>query len=91
MLAIEQRPAHIPLSVACRVLGLNRSTVYQHRSGLVGGDSVKRCRQHAPQPRGLSEQERQQVLDTLRSPPHCNQPPAEVYERCLSRVRPRAP
>ncbi len=83
MLAIEQRPAHIPLSVACRVLGLNRSTVYQRRSGLVGGDSVKRCRQHAPQPRGLSEQERQQVLDTLRSPPHCNQPPAEVYERLL--------
>lgn len=82
-LAIEERPNRLPLSVACRVLGLNRSSVYQRQKGLVGNDSTKRSRKNAPQPRALSEQECQSVLATLRSPEHSNQPPAEVYQRLL--------
>ena len=82
-LAIEQRPSRVPMSVACRVLGLNRSSVYLRRDGLVGQDSLKRCRRHSAQPRGLSAQERQHVLETLRSPEHQNQPPAEVHQRLL--------
>lgn len=82
-LVIEQRPARVPLRVACRVLGLNRSTVYHRRKGLVDGDSARRCRQQAPQPRALSALERQQVLGILRSPAHCNQPPGEVHQRLL--------
>lgn len=82
-LAIEQRPRRLPFRAACRALGLNRSSVYQRRNGLVGGDSTKRCRKQAPQPRALSAAERQHVLDLLRSPAHRNQPPAEVHERLL--------
>lgn len=82
-LALELRPGRVPLSTACRALGLNRSSVYQRRRGLVGDTSKKRCRRDAPQPRQLSTEERQQVLNTLRSPEHCNQPPAEVYQRLL--------
>lgn len=80
--AIEHRPDRLPMSVACRVLGLNRGSVYQRRRGLVGGEA-KRCRKHSSQPRALSKQERQDVLDTLRSEEYCNQPPAEVHERLL--------
>jgi putative transposase len=83
-LAIEQRPSRLPLSVACHVLGLNRSCVYQRRRGLVGGQG-NRSRKDAPQPRALSTQERQDMLETLRSEEYCNQPPAEVRERLLEK------
>jgi len=82
-LVIEQRPGRVPMRSACLALGLNRSTVYERQKGLAGSDSAGRCRQQAPQPRALSPSERQQVLDILRSPAHCNQPPAEVHERLL--------
>ena len=34
MMVLEERPAHVPFSLACDALGLNRSTVYarQRRS-----------------------------------------------------------
>ncbi len=83
-LAIEQRPERLPLSVACQVLGLNRSSVYQRRRGLVG-DQARRCRKLAPQPRALSPQERQSVRDTLHSEEYRDQPPAEVRERLLEK------
>ena len=83
-LAIEQRPERLSLSVACQVLGLNRSSVYQRRRGLAG-DKAKRCRKKAPQPRALSVQERQNVRDTLHSEEYRNQPPAEVRERLLEK------
>ncbi len=72
------------MSVACQVLGLNRSSVYQRRRGLAG-EEAKRCRKNAPQPRALSEQERQEVRDILRSEEYRNQPPAEVHERLLEK------
>lgn len=84
-IALEQRPARVPLQVACRVLGLNRSSVYQRRRGLIGGDSTRRCRKNAHQPRALSGLERQDVLATLHSPDYCNQPPAEVHQRLLEK------
>jgi putative transposase len=83
-LAIEQRPSRLPLSVACQVLGINRSSVYQRRRGLVGS-KANRSRKDAPQPRALSVQERQDVRDTLRSEEYCNQPPAEVHQRLLEK------
>ena len=83
-LAIEQRPSRLPLNVACQVLGLNRSSVYQRRRGLAG-DKAKRCRKNSSQPRALSVEERQAVLDTLRSEEYCNQPPVEVHERLLEK------
>jgi putative transposase len=80
-LAIEQRPSRLPLSVACQVLGLNRSSVYLRQRGLVG-NKAKRCRKKSSQPRALSPQERQAVRDILRSEEYRDQPPAEVRE-CL--------
>lgn len=81
-LAIEERPSRLPMSVACHVMGLNRSSVYERRRGLVG-HKAKRCRKQAKQPRALSFIERQEVLDTLRSEEYRNQPPAEVHHRLL--------
>ena len=83
-LAIEQRPSRLPLSVACEVLGLNRSSVYLRKRGLVG-EKANRCRKGSAQPRALSEQERQAMRDTLRSNEYRNQPPAEVRERLLEK------
>jgi putative transposase len=83
-LAIEQRPRRLPLSVACKVLGLNRSSVYQRRRGLAG-DKAKRCRKNSSQPRALSSDEQQAVLDMLGSEEYRNQPPAEVREQLLEK------
>lgn len=83
-LAIEQRPTRLPLSVACKVLGLNRSSVYQRQRGLVG-DKANRCRKNSVQPRALSEQECRTISDTLHSEEYRNQPPAEVHERLLEK------
>ena len=82
-LAIEQRPERVPLSVACRVLGLNRSSVYQRRRGLVGSDANQRCRKQAAQPRALHPQERQRLLEILHSVEYRDQPPVEVHQRLL--------
>ena len=84
-LTIEQRPKRVPLSVACQVLGLNRSSVYQRMKGLAGNDKTKRCRKQAVQPRALSRPKEQSVLATLRSPEYRNQPPAEVHQRLLEK------
>ena len=83
-LAIRQRPERLPLSVACNVLGLNRSSVYQRQRGLVG-DKANRCRKNSAQPRALSEQECRTISDTLHSEEYRNQPPAEVHERLLEK------
>ncbi|MFK7958372.1 MAG: DDE-type integrase/transposase/recombinase, partial [Lysobacterales bacterium] len=82
-LAINERPKRLSLARACRVLGLNRSTVHRRQRGLLGTDTAKRSRQQAAQPRALSAQECQEVLDTLHSAPYRNQPPAEVHQRLL--------
>ena len=66
-LAIEQRPERLSMNMACRVLGLNRSSVYQRRSGLVGVSAEKRCRKKSLQPRALSESEYNEVVRELPS------------------------
>jgi putative transposase len=71
------------MSAACRVLGLNRSSVLQRRLGRVGSDTRKHSRQQAAQPRALSGEERENVSVLLRSETYSNQPPAEIYQRLL--------
>jgi len=83
-LAIEQRPERLSVSLTCQVLGLNRSSVYLRRHGLVG-KKANRSRKESTQPRALSESERQDVLATLHSEQYCDQPPAEVHERLLEK------
>ncbi len=80
---IRERPSRLPLTQACRVLGLNRSSVYARRRRLADKVAPRRCRKGSRQPRALSAAERQHVLDTLHSDAFCDQPPAEVYESLL--------
>lgn len=82
---VEQCPAHIPLQRACDALSLNRSTVYARRQREAADEPPRRSRQDSPQPRALSAEERQQVIDTLNSEEFQDQPPRAVYFKLLER------
>lgn len=84
MMVLEERPPHVPLSSACDALGLNRSTVYT-RQRCTPPDPQKRSRRQAPQPRALSDAEKQAVLATLNQPEFWDQTPYQVYHTLLSR------
>lgn len=78
---VAQRPASLPLSMACRALGLNRSGCYvkpqpHHRTQTRNGKTTA-------QPRCLSEEENAHVLSILTSETYCDQPPQEVYHALL--------
>jgi len=80
---MEQRPKAVPMSTACSVLQLNRSSVYRRLTDPGDKSAANRSRKNAVQPRALSEEERRVVLETLHSELYCDQPPAEVYQRLL--------
>lgn len=82
---LNERPDRAPLAIACRALGLNRSTVYARgRAPLDEAERARRrSRKGCPQPRALSEVERQQVRETLYSEAYREQPPAEVHADLL--------
>ena len=82
---LHERPHRVPVATACRVLGLNRSTVYaRSRDPLDEAErALRRARKDSPQPRALAEAERQQVRDTLNSDTYRDQPPAEVHADLL--------
>ena len=83
---IEQRPDRLPMSIACQVLRLNRSSIYARRKRTTNGDTPsKRSRKTSVQPRALSEQECGHVITTLHSEPYRDQPPAEIYQRLLEK------
>lgn len=73
------------MTLACEVLGLNRSTVYRRRKAAVDTHPPRRSRKESVQPRALSAHEREHVIETLHSAPYCDQPPAEVYQRLLEK------
>ena len=80
---VTQRPKRLPIVQACHALGLNRSSVYALHKRTEGQRAAKRSRVRSIQPRALSEQERAAVLETLQRDEHCDQPPAQVYQRLL--------
>ena len=80
---VFHRPDKLPLTRACQVLGLNRSTVYAHQKRAANDEPPQRSRQQSVQPRALSAEERATVTLTLHSAPYCDQPPTEVYQRLL--------
>ena len=84
---LEQCPDRLPLTRACFVLDLNRSTVYAHQYRVANDESPHRCRKHAIQPRALSSEEREKVIEVLHSEPYADQPPAEVYQRLLEQQK----
>jgi putative transposase len=64
---------------ACRLLGASRATRYRRRRPPVCGPAAPR-----PVPaNALSEQERDHVLEVLRSPEYCDLAPAQVWARLL--------
>jgi len=86
---LHERPARLPLRRACAALGVNRSTLYARRRPARGttGPSEQRARKGCRQPRALSPEERQTVLETLHSEVYCDQPPAAVYPNLLEQGR----
>ena len=85
-MVIEQRPDRLPMSIACKALGLNRSSVYRWRKRAADGQPPpQRSRKASIQPSALSEQERAHIIETLHSAPYCDQPPTEVYHRLLEK------
>lgn len=84
---LEQRPARLPLAIACRSLGLNRGTVYAHQKRDRDERSAQTSRRDSVQPRALSPAQRQEVLDVLHSEQFCDQPPFAVYSELLEEGR----
>ncbi|OED50441.1 hypothetical protein AB838_02190 [Rhodobacteraceae bacterium (ex Bugula neritina AB1)] len=85
---VEHCSGHgVPLTRGCDALGVNRSTVYARRSSPRSDEQrrVNYSRKNSPQPRALSERQRQSVLDTLNSEEFADQPPSEIYHTLLER------
>lgn len=80
---IEQRPDRVPMTIACQMFELNRSSVYARLKRAKNETPPRRSRKASVQPRALSEQENTHVIETLHSAPYRDQPPAEVYQRLL--------
>ncbi|MFN3713667.1 MAG: IS3 family transposase [Alcanivoracaceae bacterium] len=83
---LEERPGRLPLATACRALGLNRGTLYA-RQKLVRRDTPLVPHTARPQPRALTDTERQTVLAIMNSDAYCDQPPAQVYQTLLEQGR----
>lgn len=84
-LVAQACPETVPVTVACRALDLNRSSIYERRRRDSNDDLSRRSRRHCPQPRALSEAERSHVRDVLYGDEFIDQPPQEIYQRLLQR------
>ena len=82
---IEQRPARLPLAMACRALGLHRSTVYARCRVAAEHGAARTARRDSPQPRRLAPAEREHILNGLNSREFRDQPPYAVYNTLLAR------
>lgn len=85
MTVLEHRPSRVPMTIACRALGLNRATVYARRKRACPDSEGKTSRRHSYQPRALSGAERQHILSVVNSSEFWDQPPYEVYHELLQR------
>jgi putative transposase len=84
---LQERPDRLPMAVACQALGLNRSTVYAHGKRSLTEQPSRTSRRGSAQPRALSPEQRQEVLDVLHSEEFRDQPPFEVYSALLEQGR----
>lgn len=80
---LQERPERLPMATACRALGLSRSTVYQWSKPTAQDAEPLLSRKDAPQPRALSQLERDNVREVLLSEEYRDQPPHEVYHALL--------
>jgi len=86
MRVLTQRPEPMPLTLACDVLGLNRSTVYTRRREKAAPNPEMRSPKRAPQPRALPASEHQAILNRMNRPEFWDQTPYQVYHTLLERV-----
>lgn len=80
---LQERPERLPMATACKALGLNRSTVYQWIKPASRNVGSNLSRKDAPQPRALSQLERDKVQEVLLGEAYRDQPPHEVYHALL--------
>lgn len=86
-LIIDECPTAVSEHAACQSLNIARTAVRRLRQkrSFCGPMPARRlCRKTAPQPRALSQAEREHVLSVLNSETFCEQPPAQVYYSLLS-------
>lgn len=79
MIAAEQLAKQTNVAVACRSIGITRSSLYRRRQRL--RPQIAHPRQ--PVPRRLAEAERAIVLETLHSPRFVDKSPGEVFATLL--------
>ncbi len=82
MAAAEQLAGQVGVSQACRAMAVPRASFYRRKrsqENTTGDSSARRS------PRGLSEQEREKVRQTLYSEEFMDQAPRQVYARLLDR------
>jgi len=90
MQAAERLAPEIGLKTACSALALPRATLYRRRSPRQSAESTEGGATSKPRPsppRALTEPERQQVLDILRSERFVDQAPHQVYATLLDEER----
>jgi putative transposase len=79
MKAVEQLVPLAGTAAACRSLGVPRATLYRY----LRPKPVKPDTPRPKPPRALSDEERQEVVETLHSEPFVDKAPAEVYAALL--------
>ena len=84
MQASEKFSSEIGTAPACRAFGVPRSSVYRRRERLKGRPMPKERRR---QPRALNDEEREAVLDELRSERFVDLAPAQVWATLLEENR----
>jgi hypothetical protein len=82
---LRQRPASLPLSLACRALELNRSMVYARQKATQSNQQPRASRKHCRQPRALSEKERGKSARRYTAKNSATSRRLKSSQRCLSK------
>lgn len=81
---LDERPVIVPLTSACRALGVQRSGIYARRAQRARGvTEPRRCRRYSTQPRALSAKECQRVLSYAAEHRFIDQPAFEIHRALL--------
>ncbi len=86
-LVLHERPPTISIRLACKVLGISKSSAYAlQRKNRTHSCAVppKRSRKDASQPRALSKEESEHVLTTLNRPEYQDMTPYAVFMTLLT-------
>lgn len=85
MQAVETSKTGIGVKPGCDAVGLSRSWYYRHKAP--PGEAKPSAAVASGSPRALKPEEKQQVLDCMRSERFMDQPPREIYATLLDEGR----